>query len=228
MHFYFFICALPCGDVKLELTDGTKEDQKEVAKKLSGKPYVILDLTKLDYGFPEADTQQEKNIQNFYRAAPLSYHYKVRMDLPLVTADEWTFSSIHKDLIESLNEPEGYKRWGQISDSDMYDFFGRSYSEYHLFYKGEVSGLSTYLQPFLERVLSAGTSLAFKSPLAQFALWCYFTHRYWADTTHSGLMAYTPKRGKKKDRNVKKAYIFKPSHLAQCHWLDMIRGRNVL
>jgi hypothetical protein len=224
-YYYFFICALSSGDIKLQ-EGWVVHDQAEKVKKLAGKPYKILDLRKVNYDFPQTSDLSLRKLYNWHIPYPKSFHRKLKAGLDLYMIEEWEFGQTEVELIESLNQPHGHELWGNISDRQMHSYFRLTqYGTYTLFKEANVDGLSPYLLPFMEQIYNSAVRLSYKAALSQFALWCYFAHKYWADSKNTGLFTYKPKKGNKKLRGVEKAYLFRASQKARTEWLNII-GAN--
>jgi hypothetical protein len=225
-NYYFFICALPCGDIKFQ--EGYKViDRASVVKQLSSRPYKTLDLRKVDYNIPQTQDLKEKKILEFHSPFPYTLQRKLKGGWGLGDDTDWSFSAWETNLIEALNTKEGFLLWGSITDSQMYEYFTfNSYGEYRLFDKAEASGLSFYLCPFLELQQQSPIRLPFKNFLSRFAQWVYFSHKYWATSSSPGLYSYTPKSGKRKIKGVEKAYMFKPSFKARQEWVRIVQGKT--
>jgi hypothetical protein len=226
-NYYFFLCALPSGDI--QLTDGYKvHDRAEHAKKLTGKPYKTLDLRKQDYGLPQTTNLSLKKLYEFHKPYPYTLQRKLAGGWGLDPHLDWYTKVQDIDLIESLNRPDGYIKWGNITDAQMYEFFSlNKYNKYCLFHKANVSNLDVYIQPFLQQLDRSPVRLAFKAPLSRFAIWCYCSHHYWADSQNLGLFSYNVKNSIKRAKGIEKAYLFKPSLTARQEWLNTINKSYV-
>lgn len=225
-NYYFVICSLISGDVKLTLENGKQLNQAEKVKKVSGHPYQPLDLSKCHL-LDKALYGEDKNVYEYMRPFPRTFQRKHSGNYGLYTLDSWEFTDFEETLIESLNKPNGYNLWVCLTNSQIYKYFfvANGYGgEYKLFREGNVSGISSYLAPFLNLYDRAPKNSQIAVPLGQFALWCYLAHSCWSEAGRSGLISYTPKTGKKKERGIKKAYIFKPSSEARSQWLKLLQG----
>jgi hypothetical protein len=194
------------------------EEAQTARKKLEGGAFVSLDLRTYNAVDLPSDISptDKKKVLEYYSMFPLSLEEKLDKGLELNIWDDLEKNEYER-YIEGLLTLRGVQEWGEFNNSEVFKYFlNTNYKNIPVLVHSRAWCLSPYLQPIVFHLQNyyVANPTAY---LHRFALWVYFSTKYWSRAGEEGLGYYKEDyKGK-----VVKTWVFNPSALARRKWLEL-------